>query len=113
MSKTGAPRKQLNLNTLRAQRLEAKGAKDLEIVLDDETFTLPLANWWSLSTVKSMQALGDNPDPVALLEMLAGEEDTLRLIDMGLDLGDFEAIMKELQDKQGADLGESSGSSES
>lgn len=123
MSKTGAPRKAFNLNALRAQQADARGAKyvDFEITPEDSTETLTFSclrrTWWP---VKFLVAIEDLDGDVAVLRELMGGDQFEQLIEAGLDFSDMKAIFKEVMGVDadtdgdgGASLGESSGSSES
>lgn len=125
MSKTGAPRKAMNLNALRAQQADARGEKYLEFELTPEDSAEPLTfrvlrrDWWPVTFLGSFDKLeGD----VEILRALLGEEQFDLACEAGLTIGDMKALFKEIMgrgeedgkdDDGGASLGESSGSSES
>ncbi|MFG2380557.1 hypothetical protein [Streptomyces avermitilis] len=105
-------RKRLNLETLRAQRLEAQGTKEIEVELDDEKFVFPLATWWPMKVVKRIRALKDGEDDVTrVLALISSEEQVDRLLELGLNLGDFQDIMEAINEDAGVEPGESSSSS--
>ncbi|MGW5198640.1 hypothetical protein [Streptomyces spiralis] len=105
-------RKRLNLETLRAQRLEAQGGKELEVVLDDEKFLFPLASWWPMKVVKQIRALKDGDEDVTkILALISNQEQVDRLLDLGLTLGDFQDIMEKINEDTGVTPGESTSSS--
>ncbi|MEU5030168.1 hypothetical protein [Streptomyces milbemycinicus] len=105
-------RKRLNLETLRAQRLEAQGTKELEVVLDDEKFVFPLATWWPMTAVKEIRALKDGEhDVTKVLEIISTKEQVDRLLELGMTLGDFQDIMNAINEDAGVEPGESTSSS--
>ncbi|MEE4540993.1 hypothetical protein V2S66_03295 [Streptomyces sp. V4-01] len=125
MSKTGAPRKALNLNALRAQQADARGEKYLHFDLTPEGSEEPLSfrvlrrTWWPVNFLISVDQLKGDVD---ILRALMGEEQFDLACEAGLDMTDMKAIFKEVMGRDGEDgedetdgasLGESSGSSES
>jgi hypothetical protein len=104
-------RKKIKLETLRAQRAEATGAKELEVELGDDTFVFPMLNWLPMAAYKLLQAV-DQSDLVGQVEILIGKEQTARLLDLGVTIGDFSDIMGQLQKDAGVSPGESTSSSE-
>jgi hypothetical protein len=125
MSKTGAPRKALNLNALRAQQADARGEKYVHFDLTPEdsagetlSFRVLRRSWWPVKFLISVEGMGADVD---ILRELMGKEDFDMACEAGLDVGDMKAIFKEVmgradedgEDDGGASLGESSGSSES
>ncbi|WP_448319229.1 hypothetical protein [Streptomyces sp. CO7] len=104
-------RKRLNLETLRAQRLEAEGIKELEIVVEDERFVFPTFSWLPVAKYKQIKALDDQTDLVAQTEILLGREKTARLFELGATIGDLLDIFEELQ-KDGVGSGEGTSSSD-
>lgn len=106
-------RKRLRLETLRAQRMEAQGAKDLEVELDDEKFVFPMASWWPMTVVKKIRALKDGEaDVTQVLALISNQEQVDRLLELGLTLGDFQDIMEALNEDSGVTPGESTSSSD-
>jgi hypothetical protein len=106
-------RKRINLETLRAQRLEATGTKELEVVLDDEKFVFPLAAWWPVTVLKKIRALQDGEDDVTtLLALISSQEQVDRLLELGLTVGDLKDISDALNEDAGVSPGESTSSSE-
>ncbi|ROP53273.1 hypothetical protein [Streptomyces sp. PanSC9] len=103
-------RKRLNLETLRAQRQEAQGGKELEVELGDEKFVFPLASWWPMTTVKQIRALKDE-DATEILALISSQEQVDRLLELGLTLGDFQDIMEAINEDAGVTPGESTSSS--
>ncbi|MFI2757835.1 hypothetical protein ACH5A3_02995 [Streptomyces echinatus] len=106
-------RKRLNLETLRAQRLEAQGSKEIEVELDDEKFVFPCAAWWPMKLVKQIRALekDENADATDMLALISSREQVDRLIELGLTLGDFMDIQEAIQGDMGVGSGESTSSS--
>ncbi|WP_328981775.1 hypothetical protein OG258_19975 [Streptomyces mirabilis] len=105
-------RKRVNLETLRAQRLEAQGTKEIEVLLDDEKFVFPLAAWWPMKVVKQIRALKDGEDDVTrVLALISSEEQVDRLLELGMTLGDFQDIMEAINEDAGVDEGKSNSSS--
>jgi hypothetical protein len=106
-------RKRIKLETLRAQRLEADGVKDLEVELGDEVFVFPLASWWPMKAVKRIRALKDaDADVTKVLALISSQKQVDRLLELGMTLGDFQDIMQELNEGAGVSQGESTSSSE-
>ncbi|MFE4991429.1 hypothetical protein ACFRH4_08765 [Streptomyces mirabilis] len=105
-------RKRIKLETLRAQRLEATGTKELEVIVEDEKFVFPLFNWLPVGTYKKILALGDESNVVNQTEILLGKEKTERLFELGITMGDLNDIFEELQKDAGVTAGESTSSSE-
>ncbi|GAA5078577.1 hypothetical protein [Streptomyces similanensis] len=106
-------RKRLNLETLRAQRMEAQGGKELEVGLGDETFVFPLASWWPMTTVKKIRALKNaDEDVTKILALISSDEQVDHLVELGLTLGDFQDIMEALNEDAGVTPGESTSSSD-
>lgn len=106
-------RKRINLGTLRAQRLEASGTKELEVELDDEKFVFPLSAWWPMKAVKKMRALKEGDDDLTTaLAVISSQEQVDRLLELGMTLGDFQDIMEALNEDAGVSPGESTSSSE-
>jgi len=105
-------RKRIKLETLRAQRLEADGVKELEVILEDEKFVFPMFNWLPIATYKQIRALDDMNDLTAQTEILLGKEKTKQLFELGLTVGDLVDIFEELQKDSGVSPGESTSSSE-
>ncbi|MFE7762936.1 hypothetical protein [Streptomyces sp. NPDC057438] len=103
-------RKRLHLETLRAQRLEAQGVKELEVDLGDEKFVFPMAPWWPMTVVKKIRALKDE-DATTILALISNQEQVDRLLELGLTLGDFQDIMEAINEDAGVGPGESSSSS--
>ncbi|MFI5974807.1 hypothetical protein [Streptomyces sp. NPDC051452] len=103
-------RKRLNLETLRAQRQEAQGGRELEVELGDEKFVFPLAAWWPMTTVKQIRALKDE-DATEILALISSQEQVDRLLELGLTLGDFQDIMEAINEDAGVTPGESTSSS--
>ncbi|MBK3573173.1 hypothetical protein JHN63_04915 [Streptomyces sp. MBT65] len=105
-------RKRLHLETLRAQRLEAKGAKEIEVELGDETFVFPLSAWWPMTVVKKIRALKEgDADVTQVLSLISSKKQVDRLLELGLTLGDFTDIMEALNEDAGVGPGESTSSS--
>ncbi|MCX5234447.1 hypothetical protein OG824_04260 [Streptomyces prunicolor] len=104
-------RKRLHLETLRAQRLEAQGTKEIEVELDDEKFVFPLSAWWPMTVVKKIRALKDNADATQVLALISSQEQVDKLMELGLTLGDFQDIMEALNEDAGVGPGESTSSS--
>ncbi|MGW3305882.1 hypothetical protein ACWDG9_04755 [Streptomyces sp. NPDC001073] len=106
-------RKRLNLETLRAQRLEAQGTKELEVELGDEKFVFPLASWWPMKTVKKVRAAqkDENADVTSVLALISSQEQVDRLLELGLNLGDFMDIMEAINEDAAVEPGESTSSS--
>ncbi|WP_430376692.1 hypothetical protein [Streptomyces sp. B1-3] len=104
-------RKRLNLETLRAQRLEAQGAKELEVELGDQKFVFPMASWWPMTTVKKIRALKDEADSTQVLALISSQEQVDQLMELGLNVGDFQDIMEALNEDAGVGPGESTSSS--
>ncbi|BAC73222.1 hypothetical protein AQJ43_23770 [Streptomyces avermitilis] len=105
-------RKRIKLETLRAQRLEATGTKELEVIVEDEKFVFPLFNWLPIATYKKIQSLPDKNDLIAQTEILLGKEKTERLFELGLTTGDLLDIFDALQADAGVSTGESTSSSD-
>ncbi|WP_371538375.1 hypothetical protein OG210_21860 [Streptomyces sp. NBC_00466] len=105
-------RKRIKLETLRAQRLEAEGIKELEVMLEDEKFVFPTFNWLPVSVYKKIKALDDESDLIAQTEILLGKEKTERLFELGLTVGELVNIFEQLQEDSGVSPGESTSSSE-
>jgi len=99
-------RKRLNLETLRAQRLEAQGSKEIEVELGDEKFIFLHASWWPMQLVKKIRAQKDNADVTASLALISRQDQVDRLVELGLTLGDFTDIMDAVQDGVGVGPGE-------
>jgi hypothetical protein len=127
MSKTGAPRKALNLTALRAQQADARGEKYVRFTLtredgeggDEElSFRVLRRSWWP---VKLLLSLEDVHGDVQILRELMGQEQFDLACEAGLDISDMKAIFNEVMgrdvddadEEADASLGESSGSSES
>ena len=104
-------RKRLHLETLRAQRLEAQGTKEIEVELDDEKFVFPLSAWWPMTVVKKIRTLKDNADATQVLALISSQEQVDKLMELGLTLGDFQDIMEALNEDAGVGPGESTSSS--
>ncbi|MFD8072153.1 hypothetical protein ACFV3E_05820 [Streptomyces sp. NPDC059718] len=105
-------RKRLNLETLRAQRLEAQGTKEIEVVLDDEKFVFLRASWLPMSLAKQIRTLGDDADITDILAVCSSKEQVARLEELGLTVGDFNDILEAVREDTGVSPGESTGSSE-
>lgn len=106
-------RKRINLETLRVQRLEANGTKELEVELADEVFVFPLAPWWPMKVVKKIRALKDgDADVTKVLALISTQKQVDRLLELGLTLGDFQDIMEAINEDAGVSPGESTSSSE-
>jgi len=103
-------RKRLHLETLRAQRMEAQGSKELEVELGDEKFVFPLASWWPMTVVKKIRALKDE-DATTILALISDQKQVDRLLELGLTLGDFQDIMESINEDAGVGPGESTSSS--
>lgn len=127
MSKTGAPRKALDLTALRAQQADARGEKYVRFTLTREdgdgggealSFRVLRRSWWP---VKLLLSLEDVHGDVQILRELMGQEQFDLACEAGLDISDMKAIFNEVmgRDEDDADeesdasLGEFSGSSES
>lgn len=122
VSKTGAPRKALNLTGLRAQQADARGEKYIEFDLTPEGSEEPLSfrvmrrTWWPVKLLLAVDKLGRD---VEILRELVGHDQFDLLAEAGLDISDMKAIFKEVMgtadddDEETPSLGESSGSSES
>jgi hypothetical protein len=125
MSKTGAPRKAMNLNALRAQQADARGEKYVPFELTPEGGEEPLSfrvlrrTWWPVKFLLTVDGMAGDVD---VLRALMGEEQFDLACEAGLDFSDMKAIFKEVMGRDGEDgedsdggpsLGESSGSSES
>ncbi|MEV5472961.1 hypothetical protein AB0L66_11465 [Streptomyces sp. NPDC052207] len=106
-------RKRLNLETLRAQRLEAQGDKYVEVELEDEKFTFLRASWWPMTLLKQIRALekDDDSDDMQVLALICGQEQVDHLIELGLNVGDFKDIFTAIQEDAGVTPGESKSSS--
>ncbi|MDX3712730.1 hypothetical protein PV733_28085 [Streptomyces europaeiscabiei] len=107
-------RKRIHLETLRAQRLEAQGSKEIEVELDDEKFVFLRASWWPMGLVKQIRALekDESADNTDVLALLSSKEQVDRLLELGLTLGDFSDIMEAIQEDAGVKPGESTSSSD-
>jgi hypothetical protein len=104
-------RKRLHLETLRAQRLEAQGTKEIEVELDDEKFVFPLSAWWPMTVVRKIRALKDSADATQVLALISSQEQVDKLMELGLTLGDFQDIMEAINEDAGVGPGESTSSS--
>ncbi|MDC2953389.1 hypothetical protein PO587_02845 [Streptomyces gilvifuscus] len=110
-------RKRLNLETLRAQRLEASGSKYVELEIDDErVIKFLLRSWWPMDQVKRAAAFqksaedGDLEPMITVLRDACDDEDLFDDFRKQMTYGDFEDIFKEVLE-DGLSEGESSSSS--
>jgi hypothetical protein len=98
-----------NVNTARAQRLEALGER-WEFELDGETFSLPTE--LPRTAVNRLAGL-DPSDLDGLLQVLLGDEQFTRLDEHALSVQDIQALLEAYGRDTGMTLGESSASTRS
>lgn len=110
-------RKRLNLETLRAQRLEASGSKYFELEIDDERLIkFLLRSWWPMDEIKRAAELqksaedGDLEPMIEILRNAANDKEVFDDFRKQMTYGDFEDIFREVL-ADGLSEGESSSSS--
>lgn len=120
MSKTGAPRKVLDLNALRAQQADALGEKHVEFELTPEgadkpeSFRILRRNWWPVKLLVKIEQLDGSSADLTILRDLMGDDQFERALDAGLTVGDLTVLFNQaIGSQEDPGLGESAGSSES
>lgn len=94
-----------NVNTARAQRLEAHGEK-FAFTVDEEEFSLPTE--LDVNALDAMKEVGDS-DLKGILGVVMGDPDAVtRLFAHKLSVQDVKAIMNAWRDETGASVGEGS-----